>query len=191
MFVKLQHVGFGGRTLRLIMSMYQNDRLQFYVMGAFTHPLWLRLGVKQGCNLSPLLFAIFLSGLGPRLLSTQLGIELCPGLRVSTLFFADDVVLIARSQASLSILFEIAMKFFDDHRLCLSVSKTKVLMKQPTEEKIQFTGDFKASPLSLDTVVMFKYLGVTLSSRPRSLFKDYNTRVQSKTDSYLFNSCLL
>ena len=187
LYVKLQHVGFGGRTLRLLMSMYQNDRLQFFVMGAYSSPLWLRLGVKQGCNLSPLLFALFLSGLGPRLMATRLGIELRPGLLVSTLFFADDVVLIARSPSSLAILFEIAMKFFDDHQLSLSVTKTKVLMKQPTMEQIQFTGDFNASPISLGTVVLFKYLGVTLSSRPRSLFKDFNSRVQSKTDSYLFS----
>ena len=49
-------MGFGGRVLSLITSMYASDRIQFDVNGKLTSPLWLTQGVKQGTPflLSPL-----------------------------------------------------------------------------------------------------------------------------------------
>ena len=56
LFAKLNHMGFGGRVLSLITSMYATDRIQFDVNGRLTSPLWLTQGVKQGTPflLSPL-----------------------------------------------------------------------------------------------------------------------------------------
>ena len=48
LFAKLQHMGFGGRVLSLITSMYATDRIRFDVNGHLTSPLWLTQGVKQG-----------------------------------------------------------------------------------------------------------------------------------------------
>ena len=48
LFAKLNHMGFGGRVLSLITSMYASDRIQFDVNGKLTSPLWLTQGVKQG-----------------------------------------------------------------------------------------------------------------------------------------------
>ena len=126
-------------------------------------------------------------GLGPKLLSSQLGITLQPGLCISTIFFADDIVLISLTPAGMDVLFDIAMKYFAAHRLTLSISKSKMMSRQPPYDRIEFSGDFPTSPVSLETVVTFKYLGVTLSSRPRSLFKDFNDRVQAKVDSYHYS----
>ena len=48
LFTKLESIGFGGRILSLIKSMYSNDALQFLVNGRLTCPLFLTRGVKQG-----------------------------------------------------------------------------------------------------------------------------------------------
>ena len=48
MFKKLEKIGFGGRVLSLIESMYSNDSLTFLVNGRFTDELFLTKGVKQG-----------------------------------------------------------------------------------------------------------------------------------------------
>ena len=59
-----------------------------------TDPLYFTKGVKQGCSLSPMLFALNISGLGEALHLSQLGIKM--GLSIiSALFFADDLVLIS------------------------------------------------------------------------------------------------
>lgn len=48
MYIKLEHLGFGGRTLQIIKSMYCNDSLKFLINGKFTDSLWISQGVKQG-----------------------------------------------------------------------------------------------------------------------------------------------
>ena len=48
MFKKLERLGFGGRVLSLIESMYTKDSLLFLVNGKFTDELFLTKGVKQG-----------------------------------------------------------------------------------------------------------------------------------------------
>ena len=48
LFAKLNDMGFGGRTLSIIKSMYHNDALTFYLNGKFSRKIWLTAGVKQG-----------------------------------------------------------------------------------------------------------------------------------------------
>ena len=48
LFGKLKKLGFGGKTLRLIRSMYRNDSIRFLVNGRLTAPIYLLTGVKQG-----------------------------------------------------------------------------------------------------------------------------------------------
>ena len=48
MYIKLQKLGFGGKTLSLIKSMYKNDSLRFLINGHYSDELWLSQGVKQG-----------------------------------------------------------------------------------------------------------------------------------------------
>ena len=51
LFHKLEKLGFGGKTLDIIKSMYRNDSLKFLVNGHYTDSLWLTQGVKQGIYL--------------------------------------------------------------------------------------------------------------------------------------------
>ena len=78
----------------LIQSMYYNDCVQVRLGNGLSAPLWFTKGVKQGCVLSPLLFALYLSGLGRVLHSMKEGVNFS-GVVVSALIFADDLVLIS------------------------------------------------------------------------------------------------
>ena len=50
LFTKLSNIGFGGKTLSLLRSMYMNDSIRFLINGNYTNELWLTQGVKQGKN---------------------------------------------------------------------------------------------------------------------------------------------
>ena len=50
LYAKLETMGFGGKVLKLIKSMYYNDHVKILVNGQYTNPLWLTRGVKQGAK---------------------------------------------------------------------------------------------------------------------------------------------
>ena len=86
LYIKLDSIGFGGKVKSLIQSMYYNDCVQVRVKGGLSTPLWFTKGVKQGCVLSPLLFSLYIAGLGAALHSLREGIDF-DGVVISALFF--------------------------------------------------------------------------------------------------------
>ena len=75
--------------------MYYNDCVRVQLQGGLSSPLWFTRGVKQGCALSPMLFAIYMESLVAVVDSTNLGIKF--GDRCLTaMFFADDLILISK-----------------------------------------------------------------------------------------------
>jgi hypothetical protein len=58
------------------------------------------MGVRQGDTLSPTLFGVFVNDLIDEIKSLQLGIPL-DDAKVSTLFYADDIVVMAESETDL------------------------------------------------------------------------------------------
>ena len=77
--------------------MYFNDCVCVRIKGGLSAPLWFTKGVKQGCVLSPLLFAQYISGLGRILHYLREGVQF-EDCFISALFFADDLILISRTQ---------------------------------------------------------------------------------------------
>ena len=137
-----------------------------------------------GCNLSPLLFALFINKLGADLNSSGLGINL-GSLNISALFFADDILLIGKSRSDLSKLMEITRVFCKNHRLALSDTKSKIIHHNSETGKTTFHGPAEIDPLTLEAVISFKYLGIPINCTPRNLFKNYNEQVKQRANSYL------
>ena len=137
----------------------------------------------SGCNLSPLLFSLFISNLGPQLNNKGFGIDL-ESLNIGAIFFADDIVVIGRSERALNDLMEITRRFFSTHHLELSEKKSKVIGHNAVTGQITFKGaadDF----LTLEEVLSYKYLGIPVCSSPYNLFKKYNEQVKTRAKAYL------
>jgi hypothetical protein len=58
---KLGQIGIRGPMLELFYDMYNSASYMIKSGGKFSIPLSTQVGVKQGCNLSPLLFNIFIN----------------------------------------------------------------------------------------------------------------------------------
>ena len=167
LYKKLQSIGFGGKVLDLIQSMYFNDCIRIKIGGVLSEPVWFTRGVKQGCCLSPLLFSLYISGLGIQLQATKLGIELKTAV-LTSLFFADDLVLISKTSVrGMNTLLKIVDKFCKDMDMSLSVSKTFMLT----------TGDkgrswrIGKSEEYLEETLTAKYLGINIRVRGRHMLQ--------------------
>ena len=159
--------GFGGKVLDIVQSMYYNDRIQIYIGNALSSPLWFTRGVKQGCCLSPLLFALYMSGLGVRLQQAKLGIKVGRTI-VSGLFFADDLVLISKTcNRGMNKLLGIVNKFCQDMRMQLSVEKTHILTTGPKDKWWRVD----RSSEGIKETLAAKYLGVVVQLRGRNTMR--------------------
>ena len=93
-------------------------------------------GVRQGENLSPLLFAIYLNDLESFLIYQHLGgittdistANLTVYMKLFTLLYADDIVLMAESLMDLQNGLDAFHSYCNEWKLHINVSKTKVLI---------------------------------------------------------------
>ncbi|CAA9998988.1 unnamed protein product [Nesidiocoris tenuis] len=160
---KLEKIGVSGRIIRVLVSLYssacfliqpdpQGERFEQDIME----------GVLQGDCLSPLLFILFLSDLGPFM--DERG---CHGLRIggkelSQLIFADDLALLADSVPDAQRKVNILQEYCRENSLSINVEKSKVLI---------FRGGGRAKKMksiycenvALEVVPSFQYLGVLFS----------------------------
>ena len=128
--------------------MYYNDCVRISLVHGHTDLLYFTRGVKQGCSLSPMLFALYISGLGDALHLSKLGI-------ISTLFFADDLVLISSTpKTGMNMLQGIVAKFCRDMRMELSTSKTFILSNALNEVSWSYELE------TIEETLVAKYLGV-------------------------------
>ena len=88
------------------------------------------MGVRQGCPLSPTLFGLFFDGLHDHLHScaSASGIQLRSGRWVSSLVYADDIVLLSWSASGLQVLLDSMNQFCVGLGLVISTTKTEVVV---------------------------------------------------------------
>ena len=178
LYTKLRAMGFGGRTCSLIQSLYYNDSVQVKIQGGLTEPLWFTQGVKQGCCLSPLLFALYVAGLGAELHATELGVKMGEVV-VTALFFADDLILISRTpKRGMERLLGIVQAFCREMCMTLSISKTHLLTTKSSG------GSWTLGDHTFTDILAAKYLGVKIMIRGRNMLKQHEEAMMSKAMGY-------
>ena len=81
--------------------MYSELQLCVSLSNGLSLPFKSMVGLKQGCNLSPLLFNIFINDI-PRVIdNSSCDPPVISDLSVSSLLYADDLVLLSRSKEGL------------------------------------------------------------------------------------------
>ena len=135
------------------------------------------------------MFAIFLNSLGKELNSTGLGIDI-GNINIAAIFFADDLVIVAKSKKALKALMRIARKYFKRHKLQISESKSKIMAYDASSGEEEFSECSEIPTISLEKVCSYKYLGIPLSISPYCLFKDYHNRIKTRGKT-IFMLCYL
>ena len=175
---KLSSLGFSGDFLASLKALYTNDSVDCEVNGLTTRPVFLRRGLRQGCALSPLLFALYIMDVGNDINLSKLGFQIGKVL-VSGLLFADDLVLVAKSAAGLKSLLSLVKSGFDQLKLSINVEKSQVISPS-AEDAWDITNDDGLVVVTLEQVELYKYLGTwTYNTMYRTIVEKQKLCVQT------------
>ena len=121
---RLQEEGVPMGLISLITLLYRATTRQVEWEGWPTEPFPSFKGLRQGCPLSPILFAIYIARVSVALDGRHQGV-MVGRARITHLFFADDMVLISRTPAELQLSLEILTGTLHTLELKLNAAKQK------------------------------------------------------------------
>ena len=165
LWFRLWEVGVRGRMWRVLRTLYSRCEVSVRVGGQTGEWYEEFVGVREGCVLSPLLFAIYVNDL-PSLLEKEGGGGVRVGDRVvRCLMFADDIVMLASTREGLQRSFDIAGEFSKRWRFKFNfgADKTAVMVfgGRRGGEAWALTGR------EVPVVEHYRYLGVRLMAGGR------------------------
>ena len=175
LWMKLLSNNINGKIFRVIHNMYRN--IKSCVMYAGDQSCFFQSfkGVRQGENLSPILFSLFLNDLEDYMRDHHCNdIELgLPGnvqdtyIKLMLLLYADDAVIFGTDAETFQNNINVFFEYSQQWQLNVNFNKTKVMVfgLRNTDNL-----EFKISNNTIDICDEFKYLG-TVFTKQRSFFK--------------------
>lgn len=160
--LKLLDLGVGNKFYNVIKHMYTVSK-SCIKNNNTTHTRFFesKLGVKQGDNLSPNLFKIFINDL-PKCLEQTADPILLNSRQVHCLMYADDIVLLSSSASGLQEKITSLEEFCQDWCLTVNLTKTKVLIFNKAGRHLKH--NFMYTDKLIECVNKCKYLGITFCS---------------------------
>ena len=182
LWVKLQRAGCDEQTLDLLQIMYHSVVRRVMINGRVSSTFNVELGVPQGAVLSPLLYAVYIDGLHDALRKQGLGVWVY-GRLVPLLFYADDIVLLASSEAELAAALRVVEGYARQWRFAVNHGKCNVLVFGDSATKEAAARI--AWRLGDQVVVMadaYKYLGLDFDSASRGMSGKWNSHLRRMLD---------
>ena len=163
-FYKLKKLGINGIFLDSLQAMYNKVEMTGKIKNRILPPVTTSLGLKQGDNLSPLLFDLFFDDVDTIFDSECDPIHILPNSSpLNHLLFADDMALMSLSRTGLQLCLNKFEEYCTQWGLEVNLSKTKTMIFNRSgkiPKNIVFT--FSGKPIEM--VNKFKYLGTILSA---------------------------
>ena len=115
-------------------------------------------GVRQGDNLSPTLFGIYVNDLAIELKNMNLGVKL-GDIHICILLYADDIVLVSENEENLQCMLNHVQNWCYKWQMKVNIEKTKIVhFRNKRKKKWQF--NFEINDCSLEIAKDYRYLGV-------------------------------
>ena len=137
----MQKAGIQGDWLRSVQKMYAHGKVRGIGSTGMTEWVIINKGIKQGCPMSPLLFALYTS-----VISGFVNSSYVPEGEPPMLMYADDMVVWGRTEAEFKHKLEAVCTAFDNIGLQLSSTKTEVQHNQwvvPSQENQDLVINYK------------------------------------------------
>ena len=162
---KLLKCNISGKIFRVVYNMYKSAKSCVTINGFLTDNFSCLIGARQGENLSPLLFSLYLNDLQQFLQDAHMGLKeisdlatdtfdnnICALLKLYILLYADDTESPKDLQNSINLMEEYCHLW----KLKINVSKSKVTVF--SRGKIRNRPEFYFGENKLDVVDHYKYL---------------------------------
>jgi len=161
----LKNYNIDSNIVNQIAKIYRNDWTEIYLREGMTESIDITSGIRQGCTGSALLFKLVTYEIMQELDEKTVGF--CnEKFKLTSLFYADDGLLIAPTKEDLIKSLEIMQNKSEKYGLCLNKSKSKILIynveRETQEEEIE----------GMQVEDEIKYLGVTITNQ-RNVFKKH------------------
>lgn len=157
---KLIKIGVSKTFIKLLSSMYQNIKSSVKTPEGLTDTFNSSVGVKQGCNLSPNLFNIFLNDLCDNFLDNCDPIRM-ENLKLNCLMYADDLLLLSETQKGLQRSLDRLYHYTRKWKLSINISKTKIMVFNKSGRKLDINCTFGKDQVPMTR--SYQYLGTTLT----------------------------
>ena len=189
LFKKLSDINLGKNMLNIIKSMYSDIKSCVYVNGEYSPLFPCQIGLREGENLSPILFSLYINDLynyihahttGGIVIETVFD-DITYYLRLFLIMYADDMVLLSDSKNGLQNILQSFTNYCDINKLHINIDKSKVVIFGKRKKKQTFF----INNNELETVDQFKYLGVTISNKGRFMYSIKDNISKARRAHYL------
>jgi ribosomal protein S24E len=159
---KLQRLNVSSKFIKVISSMYGHVTARIKTKKGLTDAFPIDVGTRQGCNLSPTLFNIFINDLPLQLLHQECDyIDIGQG-PFNCLMYADDLVIFSRTDTGMQNCLHKLETYCNRWRLLISVKKTKIIIINSSKKK---ECHFRVYKTRLEVVKSYCYLGIIISDK--------------------------
>lgn len=160
LFYKLLKLGISYKFIKVIQSLYEKTVSCVWDGEKLSEEFETTAGLKQGCGLSPDLFALFIDDLCDVL---PAGISFA-GIHFKLLLYADDIVIMAESAHSLQLMINRLAEYCNTWNLTVNLSKSKVMIFRRGNGRYARNEQFFYYGERIEVVRKYKYLGILISS---------------------------
>ncbi len=189
LWYKLWKVGIKGKLWRVLKNIYR--KVESSVLLGDNRTAWflIEVGLRQGCILSPILFTLFINDLRDVIERMNKGVKIGTR-RISILFFADDIVLLANNKQDLEYMLKVLYNYSVLWRFKYNYEKCGVVrFKYSNKPRPPITygqcngtctcgSHYQFGPNLINEVLMYKYLGAEIDYKLS--FKDFKMRILAK-----------
>ena len=157
---KLKQIGVTGHIHKLISNMYSKTKLAVDVGDDLTDSFTSNIGVRQGDNLSPTLFNIFINDIPKCFHPTTCYPVHMVHTPMNCLLYADDLIILSESAEGLQNSLIALDEYCDKWGLSINTTKTHTIIFNPKKKQQTL---FSLNGINLEPVNNIQYLGIVLN----------------------------
>jgi hypothetical protein len=133
----MRKYGMAPHMVAVVQSLFDHNVANLVVRGRSSKDIPCLRGLLQGSSLSPILFNLYINALALRLEGADMPTVSVHGVRVNSVFFADDGTLVAATARRAQQLLDEATRWADNYGMTYHPQKCEALTRRPLSEPLE------------------------------------------------------